>query len=127
MSSFSHHARRVIASDLPLLKRHNALLTCIRKACHGVNTHLIKCVHERLKVRFGFDAAGLARPEVLIACLALIEVERNMLLEAETVIIRRRIRQKMRGVRNITRKERALNEANLEKVRQRLQLLQPHS
>jgi len=114
MSSFSHYARKVVNPDLPLDRRHYALGVCVRK--FGMMTYRGSIVdgdfavyrqtlRECLSRRFGLDDVS-PDPRHLVAVVSVLPIEVNRLREVDRVLYRRRISQKVRGIRTASRAER---------------------
>ena len=114
MSSFSHYARKAVNPGLPLDKRRYALDTCIRKfvietyrgsITDGDYALYRRSIRKHLIRRFGFDDVPLD-PQRLVTATNFLQAEINRLREVSRVLYRRRVSQKVRGIRTASRADR---------------------
>src|SRR5689334_16442244 len=101
--SFNHYARKVMNPNLPIGVRYSALHSCILRLVWKSGEPFSQ-TSDRLHSRFGFRRKNPTDYQ-LLSTLVAIERERNLILQDLQVYERRRIREKMRGRRHISKDE----------------------
>lgn len=97
---FNWYARKARRPEIPLHIRRCALRSCIRRLSLLTGERYTQAV-ARYDTRFNFNPRKSTERE-LLAALAAVESERNQILERVRAFERRRIREKMRGNRNLS-------------------------
>lgn len=101
--SFNHFARKVMNPDLPIGVRYSALHSCILRLVWMTGESFAGS-RDRLNSQFGFRRRNPTESQ-LLATLAAVERERNLILQQLRAYERRRIREKMLGRRTIPKDE----------------------
>jgi hypothetical protein len=103
--SFNWFARKVRNRHKPQAQRFGALRSCLIRL-NSLTQEGYHAIMQRYDAQFNFCYPQLPSNEQLAAALAQAERERNMILEHLRRFERRRIRQKMKGKRQLSRHER---------------------
>lgn len=104
--SFNWYARRVRNRDKPPGLRFGALRSCLLRL-NALTHEGYHAIMHRYDAQFNFCyPQQIPSDEQLMAALAKVERERNLILEHLRRFERRRIRQKMKGKRQVARYER---------------------
>lgn len=101
--SFNYFARKVMNPNLPMGVRYSALHSCILRLVWKTGEPFTKAV-ARLNSEFGFKTKDPSDYQ-LLSTLAAVERERNLVLEKVRAFEHRRIREKIRGKRCISKKD----------------------
>src|SRR3712207_2826671 len=101
--SFNYYARKVMNRNLPTGVRYSALHSCILRLVWKTGEPFSQ-VRNRLDAQFGFRTRNPTDHQ-LLATLAAIERERNLVLQQLRDYERRRVREKAHGKRTIPERE----------------------
>jgi hypothetical protein len=98
--SFNYHARKVRNSGIPIYHRRSALSSCIQNL-----QWLVKQRYCRLYSYFELNFHKSTDESQLLDRLTAIEVFRNRFLKKQQNFERKRIREKMKGRRQLRKKD----------------------